>query len=98
VDAYIATPEFSDLLHRSVERLVAINDTAASLMPVDVVVNGSVGAERLVYRVAPGTLLLLGAQYALIEPTFAGLPSHRPGGFVGWRDRSSDLQGLGGGP
>ena len=51
-------------------------------LPVDVVVNGGVGAEGLAYHVARDTRLLLGSRYALIGPEFGVVPERTPGGIV----------------
>src|SRR4030095_1717985 len=78
VDTYGATSELFDALHACAERLVAVDDAAERPFPVDVIVNGSVGAEGLTYQAAEDAVLLLGAQYALIESKFAAMPDRKP--------------------
>jgi UDP-2,4-diacetamido-2,4,6-trideoxy-beta-L-altropyranose hydrolase len=82
VDTYAMTPEFYHSLHTSADRLVAIDDTADRPLPVDVVVNGGIGAEGLAYQTDNDALLLLGAQYALIESKFAESPDRQPAKLV----------------
>jgi len=53
---------------------VAMDDVADRPLPVDVVVNGGVSAERLPYRRTPDTLFLLGPRYALLDPGYAEPP------------------------
>jgi len=53
---------------------VVIDDLADRELPVDVVVNGNLYAPRLVYRVAPHTLVLAGSRYAILLPEFADSP------------------------
>ena len=55
--------------------VVAIDDLADRELTVDLVVNGSAGAERLVYRGAPQTRYLLGPRYIPLRPEFAEPPA-----------------------
>ena len=75
VDAYTARPEHFEALRPRAGQLVAIDDTAERRLPVDVVVNVGAGTETLEYKVAPGTMLLLGSRYALLDPTYAEVPT-----------------------
>jgi UDP-2,4-diacetamido-2,4,6-trideoxy-beta-L-altropyranose hydrolase len=77
VDSYTATPEFLDSL-RAMAPVVAVDDMADRLLPVDVVVNGGAGAETLAYHRQAGTTYLLGPQYALLDPAFAATPGRGP--------------------
>jgi len=74
VDSYAATPELLAAL-RSVATVVAVDDLADRPLPVDVVVNGSAAAGELPYDRTSGTLFLLGARYALLDPGYATAPS-----------------------
>jgi len=55
--------------------VAAIDDTADRTLPVDLIINGSVGAERLPYRTQDATVRLLGPSYALLREGFATLPA-----------------------
>ncbi len=50
--------------------LAVIDDVADRDLPVDLVINGAPGAERLAYRTRDDTRCLLGPQYALLRPEF----------------------------
>jgi len=54
--------------------IVVIDDLADRDLPVDLVVNGAVNAERFPYRRLGSTTYLLGAAYALLRPEFAEEP------------------------
>lgn len=71
VDAYAATPALFDALRAAAAQVVAVDDLADRPVPVDVVINGGVGAESLPYGPADGRRLLLGPQYALIDAGYA---------------------------
>ncbi len=74
VDSYaVGTAYLGGLAETS--PLVAIDDLADRELPVDLVVNGSAGAKRLVYRGAPHTRYLLGPSYVLLRPEFAEPPA-----------------------
>jgi UDP-2,4-diacetamido-2,4,6-trideoxy-beta-L-altropyranose hydrolase len=81
VDSYAASSELL-LSLRSVAPVVVIDDLADRRLPVDVVVNGGAGAERLPYERAPGTLFLLGPSYALLDTCYAERPARRAGSDV----------------
>ena|SRR2546425_778087 len=74
VDSYIASAVFMETLRLVVGRVVAVDDLADRPLPVHVIVNGGLGAERLSYRGAPDTVFLLGPRYALVDPSYAELP------------------------
>lgn len=78
VDSYAAMAELFDALRPVAAQIVAVDDVADRYLPVDVVINGGVGAESLPYRAAPDTLFLLGPQYALIDPRYATRPDRGP--------------------
>lgn len=71
VDGYSAGPEFLKALRSVAGQIVAVDDVADRQLPVDVVVNGGVSAERLPYRRTPDTVFLLGPRYALLDPAYA---------------------------
>ena len=77
VDSYKAPPDFLAALRSVASPVVAVDDTAERPLPVDVVVNGGVGAAALAYRPAAGTVLLLGPRYALLDPCYADGPERR---------------------
>lgn len=77
VDSYAASPEFLAALRSLSGQVVALDDLADRPLPVHVVVNGGVGAERLSYRGAPDTVFLLGPRYALVDPGYGAIPSRR---------------------
>ncbi|TMF32758.1 MAG: hypothetical protein E6I30_09640 [Chloroflexi bacterium] len=74
VDGYSAGPEFLRALRSVAGQVVAVDDGGDRPLPVDVVVNGGVSAERLPYRCKPDTLFLLGPRYALVDPRYAEPP------------------------
>lgn len=81
VDSYAATPHFLESL-RAMAPVVAVDDMANRPLPVDVVVNGSPGAETLAYVRRPGTTYLLGPRYALLDPGYAVAPGRSATGRV----------------
>src|SRR5438046_2069321 len=74
VDSYIASAAFMESLRLVAGAVVAVDDLADRPLPVHVIVNGGLGAERLSYRGAPDTVFLLGPRYALVDPDYAELP------------------------
>ena len=82
VDSYAASSELLASF-RALAPVVAVDDMADRRLPVDVVVNGGAGAERLRYERTPGTRFLLGPRYALLDPRYAGPPERVPTGQVG---------------
>jgi spore coat polysaccharide biosynthesis predicted glycosyltransferase SpsG len=75
VDSYAAGPELLRALRTVAGQVVAVDDEADRELPVDVVVNGGVSAERLPYRRTPDTVYLLGPSYALLDSSFAESPA-----------------------
>jgi UDP-2,4-diacetamido-2,4,6-trideoxy-beta-L-altropyranose hydrolase len=75
VDSYAARPELLRALRSVAGQVVAVDDKADRELPVDVVVNGGVSAERLPYRRTPDTVYLLGPSYALLDSSFAEPPA-----------------------
>lgn len=76
VDSYAFQYEQFHALAQSGTPVIAIDDLAERELPVDLVVNGSAGAEELGYPQDGKTSFLLGPQYALLRPEFAEDP-HR---------------------
>lgn len=60
---------------RELSPVVCVDDTAERDMPVDLVLNGSAGADALAYRGLPQTRYLLGPAYILLRNEFAEEPS-----------------------
>jgi spore coat polysaccharide biosynthesis predicted glycosyltransferase SpsG len=58
--------------------VLAIDDLARQRLPVDVVVNGALGAEDIAYEVPLHCRLLLGSSYALLRAEFNEEPGRRP--------------------
>ena len=79
VDGYSAGPEFLSALRSVAGQVAAVDDGADRPLPVDVVVNGGVWAERLPYRRTPDTVFLLGPRYALLDPRYAEPPQRSDG-------------------
>lgn len=71
VDGYSAGPEFLRPLRSIAGQVVAVDDSADRELPVDVVVNGGISAERLPYHRTPDTVYLLGPRFALLDPSYA---------------------------
>ena len=70
-------------IQRSAAFTAVIDDLADRLLPVDMIINGSVNASELPYQVSPGTRLLLGANYILLREEFSGEVHHRISERVG---------------
>ena len=62
---------------------VCVDDLALRDVPVDLVVNGTVGAERLAYRGGRATRFLLGPSFVLLRPSFADAPARSSRSAVG---------------
>jgi UDP-2,4-diacetamido-2,4,6-trideoxy-beta-L-altropyranose hydrolase len=73
-DGYHFDTEYLAALRRSRCRLgLIVDDGHVPLPDIDVLLNQNLGAERLAYRTAPGTVRLLGTQYTLLRPEIAAL-------------------------
>jgi UDP-2,4-diacetamido-2,4,6-trideoxy-beta-L-altropyranose hydrolase len=68
-DYYELTADYHAAVMRTL-RVTALDDLAARALPVDLVVNGSAGADQLRYRGAATTQYLLGPRYILLRPEF----------------------------
>jgi len=74
VDSYRLQSDFYRALAGRGVLTAAIDDLADRELPVDLVVNGSMGAEGLPYRVATCTQLMLGPRYILLRSEFSAPP------------------------
>jgi UDP-2,4-diacetamido-2,4,6-trideoxy-beta-L-altropyranose hydrolase len=74
-DSYALTASNLQQFTSAGAKVVVVDDVADRELLVDVVINGSVGAERLGYRVAATTEMLLGPRYAILRPEFAEPPT-----------------------
>ena len=54
--------------------VACLDDNGDRSLPVALIVNGSAGAERFVYRAGPDTRLLLGPRYIVLREAFARIP------------------------
>lgn len=75
VDAYTLDAAYFTILRPYVDCLAVIDDLADRDLDADLVVNGSANAAALTYRLTPSCDLLLGTWYALLRPSFRGLPA-----------------------
>ena len=71
VDSYAFSSDDLRALVAAGRPVIVFSDTADRELPVDVVINGAVGAERLGYRGSPHTRYLLGPRYLALQPEFA---------------------------
>jgi spore coat polysaccharide biosynthesis predicted glycosyltransferase SpsG len=78
-DGYVFREPFLRAVVESPAVLVSIDDLAQWPFPSKLVVNGTLGAERLDYDVLPGTRLLLGPRYLLLRPPFRPRPQSPSG-------------------
>lgn len=67
---------------RPVVPVAAIDDRADRYLPVELVVNGAADAERVIYRTAARTKLLLGPKYILLRDEFSQRPNREIGECV----------------
>jgi UDP-2,4-diacetamido-2,4,6-trideoxy-beta-L-altropyranose hydrolase len=71
VDSYDISSEYFSGLEKSGVKLAAIDDLADRELPVQLLINGSIGAKDLSYHCLEGTRYLLGPQYILLRPEFS---------------------------
>ena len=76
IDSYGYSAQKLAALAASGAAVVVLDDLAEHDLPVDIVVNAGICAERKAYRGGPATRYLLGPTYALLRPEFA-LPPPR---------------------
>ncbi len=81
-DPEIGSDRMSQLSRRT--PTLCLDDTGErGLFPVEMVSNGSAGAQKLTYRGKPDTLFLLGPDFILLRAVFAAAPDRRePSGPV----------------
>ena len=72
-DSYDFEHGYIERLRTRGVRIAVLDDLNAAPLPVDLLINGAIGAERLPYRGA--TKYLLGARYALLRPGFDAEPA-----------------------
>lgn len=70
IDSYDIDADYLTRIRDPRNILVAIDDNADRRLPVDVLINGNAYAPSLMYEVLPGTVLLVGAQYAILRKEF----------------------------
>jgi spore coat polysaccharide biosynthesis predicted glycosyltransferase SpsG len=74
VDSYRFEADYFRRLKEAGLFVVTLDDLAAFELPVDMVINGSAGAERLPYRALKNTRFVLGPRFILLAPEFADPP------------------------
>jgi UDP-2,4-diacetamido-2,4,6-trideoxy-beta-L-altropyranose hydrolase len=79
-DSYALDADYFRAMRPRVGCLLVIDDLADhSMLDADIVSNGSANAGALAYHTGADCTLLLGPRYALLRPTFRGLPARRQG-------------------
>ena len=73
-DSYALDTAYLAGLREAKAVVAVVNDLADRELPVDLVVNGSMNADRLAYRAGKTTRFLLGPQYILLRSEFAEEP------------------------
>lgn len=73
-DSYNIKTEFFSKARGLVQVLVALDDLADRSLPVDIVVNAAIDAEKLRYSTLTDAQLLLGPAFALLRDEFANAP------------------------
>jgi UDP-2,4-diacetamido-2,4,6-trideoxy-beta-L-altropyranose hydrolase len=71
VDSYAFSSDDFRALVAAGRPVIVFDDTATRELPVDLVINGGVGAGQLAYRGSPHTRYLLGPRYLALRPEFA---------------------------
>lgn len=71
VDSYTFSASDLRALLATDRPVVVFDDTARRELPVDLVINGGIGATQLPYRGGPHTRYLLGPRYLALRPEFA---------------------------
>jgi len=74
VDSYSLSTAGLWRLRDAIGYVAVLDDLADRDMPVDLVINGSAGAERLCYRGMPNTAYLLGPRYLVLRKEFSDVP------------------------
>lgn len=73
-DSYALDAAYLTGLRETKAVVVAVDDLADRELPVDLVINGSMNADKLTYRSEKTTRFLLGPQYILLRSEFAEEP------------------------
>jgi UDP-2,4-diacetamido-2,4,6-trideoxy-beta-L-altropyranose hydrolase len=73
-DSYALDTAYLAGLRETKAVVVAVDDLADRELPVDLVINGSMNADRLAYHTRKATRFLLGPQYILLRSEFAEEP------------------------
>jgi UDP-2,4-diacetamido-2,4,6-trideoxy-beta-L-altropyranose hydrolase len=89
VDGYDFPPSFHEALRRDDRLVCVIDDLAAAPVRGDVVLNGNLYAEELVYDVPAGAVLLCGPRYALVREEFVAARAAREA--RAWSEEASRL-------
>ena len=76
IDSYRADEEV--FLACAAKKTIVIDDLADRPLPVDMVINSTIAAERLDYGRLTPARLLLGPRYALLRPEFTAVSERRP--------------------
>lgn len=74
-DSYAFSTSYFRGLGEAARVVAVLDDLADRELPVNLVINGSAGAERSRYRGETRTAYLLGPQYILLRPEFAAAPA-----------------------
>lgn len=74
VDSYTVQSDYFKGLSEAGLKVAAIDDLADRVLPVDLIVNGSMGAQDLTYRAESHTKMLVGPQYIVLRREFAENP------------------------
>ena len=70
VDFYGYTTSYLENLRQAGNRVAVLDDLAEHPLPVDMVINGTAGAEHLPYAADSSVTYLLGSRYILLRPEF----------------------------
>jgi spore coat polysaccharide biosynthesis predicted glycosyltransferase SpsG len=74
-DSYELPTSYFEAVGKVVRVVAVLDDLADRELPVTLVINGSVGADELLYRVGPRTKYLLGSRYIVLRPEFSETPA-----------------------
>lgn len=74
IDSYLAPLDYYNLIARKVQTVISLDDFIRLTYPPGIVVNGTVGAEKLAYDRFQNHELLLGANYIILRTPFLTVP------------------------
>lgn len=74
IDSYLAPLDYYNLIAEKVQTVICLDDFVRLTYPPGIVVNGTVGAEKLSYDKLQNHELLLGANYVMLRPPFLIVP------------------------